>query len=159
MNHKKGYTLIELIIVIFVLAILAFIFGALITKATDAWIFVKIRESSLGSARLSMNRILSELRRVQNPGLVDVMTPSECGFTDIDSNAVNFKQSGTDLLRNSDVLASNLDAQNGLVFTYLDENSNVATTNATLRIIAVKLTFNKNSQLITFESAANVRNL
>jgi len=159
MNYKKGHTLIELIIIILVLAILSFVFGNFIFKATDAWIFVKTRDSAMGSARYSMNRVLLEIRRIQSPTQLSVLTSTECKFKDIDSNDVDFKQIGADLYRNTDMLASGLLSPGGLRFSYFTDSGTSTTINLNVRVINVKLSFNKFSQVITLESSVRIRNI
>ncbi|OGC09962.1 hypothetical protein A3J90_02795 [candidate division WOR-1 bacterium RIFOXYC2_FULL_37_10] len=163
MKAYKGYTLIELVIVIIVMAVLSMTFATFIIKAVDSWIFVKTRDSAFGSARYSMNRMLVDMRRMTSPYGITVMTSTECSFEAFDSTGgvvyIDFKQSGANLYRNNDILAENLLNPGGLSFLYLNENG-VSTSEAVgVRSVRVKVSIEKNNQLITLESAARLRNL
>ncbi|MBI5701649.1 prepilin-type N-terminal cleavage/methylation domain-containing protein [Candidatus Saganbacteria bacterium] len=156
--RQAGYTLIELIIVITIVSVFSFSFAVFIAKATDAWLFVKSRESAFGSARYSLNRTLTELRRAGGASQILVASPSECQFVDISGNTIDFKQAGSSLYRNNDVLASDLVSPSGLVFTYLNSTAVSTTDVLSIRAIRVKISIVKNAQTVILESSARIRN-
>lgn len=160
MNFKnKGYTLIELVIIIAVLAVLSFVFGAFITESMDAWVFVKARENAMGTARYAMQRMVTEFRRIQKPNMIITSDDSEVSFVDIEAGTVTFSQEATNLRRNADILVTGLDAGDGLLFTYLDADGNPTSVNQNIRSIRALLRVNKFGQTFILESAARLRNL
>lgn len=157
--NSRGYTFVELVIVISLLALLSFIFGAFITESMDAWVFIKARENALGTSRYAMERMVTEFRRIQKPNMIITSTTSEVTFVDIGAGTVTFSQEATNLWRNSDILATGLVSGDGLRFTYLDANGNSTLVKQNIRSIRVWLKVNKFGQIMILESAARLRNL
>ena len=157
--EKKGFTLIETVVVFTLLAIIAFGIGSFIINAMRAWVFMSGRESAVSRARTAMNRMVAELRRIRRPQNILVSTTWECQFLDLAIDNIDFKQSGTSLLRNSDILATGLLSPEGLRFTYLDATGEVISTKLDMRSIRVWLSLASGTQLVTLESSARIRNL
>jgi len=158
-SSKKGFTLIETIVTTTLLAIIAFGIGSFIVTSLQAWVFMSGRESAVGRTRSSINRITAELRRINRPQNILISTDSECQFIDLDINTIDFKQSGTNLLRNNDILATGLASPEGLRFTYLDATGEATSTDLDVRSIRVWLSLTSGTQATTLESSARIRNL
>ena len=158
-RDKRGFPLVETILVITILAILAFGLGNFIVTSIDAWLFVAGRDSATGAARAAMDRMVAELIRIKKPQNILTSTASVCAFLDIETNVVTFEQSSSNLLRNGAVLAANLLTPTGLTFTYLDATGEATAVKQDMRSIRVWLAILAGSQLTTIESAARIRNL
>lgn len=155
----KGYTLVEMVIVMLALAVFGLAFGAFITKGADSWLFVRSRENALGSGRLAMNRMTAEFRRIRTPSNIISMEAAACRFTDIDSVEVTFRQSGDNLYHNNDILAGGLLNPGGLAFSYLDRTGLPTEIRADVRTIRIRLNLLKYAQVVTIEGSARIRNL
>ncbi len=116
---RKGFTMVEMIMVIVILGIVGGIGVTLILSASDALSFLTVRSDMDQSADVAMSRILGEIRRIRDNESINNATVSEFRFFDSDDTDIAYSLSSTDLMRNSDILASNL---SGLTFTYYDEN-------------------------------------
>lgn len=158
-KQKRGVTLIESIMVIGLLTIIAFGIGSFIVTSMRAWLMVSGREAVLTKARVAMDRMVAELRRIRKPQNILVYTTSEVQFLDLSLNDIDFKQNGTNLLRNSDILATGLATPEGLRFTYLDATGEVTSVKQNIRSIRVWLYLSSQDQSITLESSARIRNL
>lgn len=156
--NKRGFTLIELVMVMSLAAILSFTFGGFIITSMQAWLLVTGRDAAVSSSRTALNRMTAEIRRIKKAENIIIFSTSECQFLDLDSQNIDFRQSGGDLLRNSDVLAAGLTLPLGLRFTYLDATGEVAAVKQNIRSIRVWLSLNAGGQGATLESAARIRN-
>jgi len=159
MRLNRGLTLVELVMVILLLAVLAFGFGSFIIVAMQNWVLVSARESLVNSARGAMNRMVAELRRIRKPENIQTYTTSEVQFIDLDVEVINFRQEGTNLMRNNDILATSLATPEGLRFTYLGQTGEVTSVKQDIRSIRVWLCLSSRGQLTTLESSARIRNL
>jgi prepilin-type N-terminal cleavage/methylation domain-containing protein len=122
----KGYTLIELVIVLVLLSILAGIGVPMMFKTVDAWVFSSnFQDYAVMSSVMAMNRMSREIRRLLNDANITTATSSQITFKDVGSNTITFNRSGNTLMRNSDGLANNATA---LTFTYYDDLGNTIAT-------------------------------
>ena len=127
----KGYTLIEFVIVLVLLAILAGIGVPMMFKTVDAWVFTsKFQDYAVMSSIMAMNRMSREIRRLMNDAAITTATSSRINFTDVSGYSLGFNLNGTTLQRcldatctNHDDLADNVKASS-LIFTYYDDLGN-----------------------------------
>ena len=158
-KNLKGFTLLEVLIVLFVVGIVAGVITPLISTALDSWIFQKAEIDLLFSSRLSMNRMVREIRQIKNAAYITTFTATKLEFQDINDNVINFQQVGNSLLRNSNELTDKLKPTGGLNFTYLDNNGDVATVKEDISMVRVKLILESGDNNITIQSLSRLRNL
>jgi prepilin-type N-terminal cleavage/methylation domain-containing protein len=158
---KRGFTLIEAVIVIVMVGLIALLVGNFIITSLQAWLLVSTRSSAFSSARVAMNRMVAEMKNINRPQSIYLMQTSECRFLNISMEEIDFKQSGTNLLRNEDILVTNLASPEGLRFTYLNENGQPVASDDILDIKSIRiwLSLTLANQRVTLESAARIRNL
>lgn len=122
-NGMKGYTLIELVVVMVIIGIIAGVGMPAILETVDAWSFAsRFQDAGVGSCMAAAGRMSREMRRLQNDSAVTTATSSQFSFTDTDSAAITYNLSGNTLMRNSDGLADGVSA---LTFTYYDDAGNI----------------------------------
>ncbi|MFA5113057.1 MAG: prepilin-type N-terminal cleavage/methylation domain-containing protein [Candidatus Margulisiibacteriota bacterium] len=158
-NDKKGFTLVEAIIVFTLVAILSFGMANFIVTLMRGWVLISSRDAAAGKARAAMNRMLTEIRRTKKPQNITTYTTAELQFLDLSSQTIDYKQTGTNLMRNSDILATNLVTPEGLRFTYLGSTGEVTAVKNNIRTIRIWLSLYGGTERITLESAARIRNL
>jgi len=170
MSYTKGFTLIELVIVIVVLSLLSFLFGAFITNTMDAYVFVKVREKGLSDARLALTRMTRELKAIKKPQHIITMTTTECKFVKVTEGVVKINQVGTDIYMQfpddptttegeTYVLLSDLVSPEGLSFFYYDISGNPASVGQDVRKIKVRVHMLRANETLILESSAKIRNL
>ncbi|MFH1645672.1 MAG: type II secretion system protein [Candidatus Omnitrophota bacterium] len=157
--NEKGFSLIELLMVIVVVGIIGAMVVPFIATTLDSWSFLITERDALFTARLALNRIIREIRQIKNIDSIETFTSSEFKFNDIDDNSINFKQVGVSLNRNSDELCNKLESEEGLFITYLDGNGNITSIKDDIRMVRVKLTVVSENSSITIQSAAAFRNI
>jgi prepilin-type N-terminal cleavage/methylation domain-containing protein len=155
---KQGFTLIEAVMVMALLAVLSFGIGNFIVSTMNLWVYVAGRQDTVKAAQNAMNRMVAEIKDIKT---LSTKASAEINFTDIDSNQIDFKQTGTTLYRvsgsNNDILATGLGSPEGLRFTYLDTNEAVTAVAANVRSVRITLTMTAGSQRATLESGARIR--
>lgn len=154
---RKGFTIIETIIVLVLVGILSLVFAVYIREGFGAWQFLSGQKRITLSSRAALNRVVKELKRAKQNTNIVTHTSQEVSFLDVENNTVTFSQSGSNLLRDSDVLLKNLQDPGGLNFTYLDKDGNQTAITSDMRVIRCRLTVVKGENKFVLESAARIR--
>lgn len=153
--RKRGFTLIELVIVIVILGIIAVVGVALMLQVGDAWVLQSHRKEMSESARIAMDRMIRETREAAS---ISTAAGGTLTFNNIGGNTITFDTSGTTLRRTVDgttnELADNVDS---LSFTYYYDNGGSALTDITR--IEIDLTFSSGNTEFNFKSQVSPRRL
>jgi len=155
---KKGFTLVESILVILIVGIMSVLFSFYILVGINSWEFSIGQKNLSRGAWMALNRMVREIRRIK--GNTDILTweTSALGFIDIDDEDIFFRQSGTNLLRNSAVLMEDLMDPGGLVLTYLNESGGTVAAKSEIEVIRVKIRGITSSNIYTIEASSRLRN-
>ena len=156
---RKGFTLIELILVIVTVGIIAAALTPFISSAVDSWFFTSTEREIVFSARLAMNRMVREIRQIKNTASITTFTSTAFSFQDINDTNINFQQTGSSLERNSYELTDKLQDPGGLEFTYLDSDGADPDTQDDIRMVRIKLILLLGDNSITIQSLARFRNV
>jgi len=163
---KSGFTLIELIIVITIIGIAAGVVGFILFGTVDAWMFKFNRCDLLSDGRLAMNRMVREIREINDDDSVTTASSSQFRFTNAGSVDITYALSSTDLNRTADG-TTNLLAEDvsSLAFTYYDSHASGASsitptvgTDTNIRRIRINLTLTKNGEDFYLQSDSVPRN-
>ena len=148
--------------VISIVAILAAIGVPLLLSATNAMSFLTVRSDLDQSADVAMARMSREIRKLKDDESISVANASQFSFNDVDDNPISYSLSGTDLMRNTDILASRVDS---LSFTYYDYYDVISTppvvgSNLTdIRRIEVSFTFEEGAYKLYYKTQITPKNL
>ncbi len=165
---EAGFSLAELIIVIVVVSIAAYVFTGMFLQAVKSYEFVDAEKQMLQEARYAEERLSRELKRVRGNTFVTQATARTFTYFDRDSAAVSVSWTGVKgdpLLYTKNgtpqTLASGVDT---LVFTYFKSDGTAATPlvapSATdIWRVRVDLRLAKNSQTVTAQTAVFLRSL
>ena len=167
---KKGFTLVEFIIVIVITGIIAGILSILIGEVTKTYTFIRVRGTALSDNRLAMNRMVREIRQVASITSIYSATPERFQFGNVNGEDITFEKVAGSLKRNSDELADSVES---LQFEYRDIN-NVLLTNVTIVVnnpatpeaeetniwrITINLTIKRANETVKFQDQVHPRNL
>ncbi|MBI5399880.1 hypothetical protein HZB07_04640 [Candidatus Saganbacteria bacterium] len=155
--HRKAFTLIEEVMIIVIIGVLAMVFAVYIREGTAAWQFLSTQKNLALSSRAALNRINRELKRVNQNFNITIYSSSEISFIDIDNNVVDFRQSGSQLLRGSQVLLNNLQSPNGLTFQYFNSSGDITADPSQMRVVRCRLAVVDRGNKFALESAAGIR--
>lgn len=118
---SRGVTLIEVILVVIILGVVGAVFGGTFVSSMKTTVMVDTRKEALQSARMALARMSREIRLIRSATAADIptFTATNLQFIDNYASPIQFQLVGTNLNRNTDVLASNVTT---LTFTYLKKN-------------------------------------
>lgn len=161
MNKKcsRGFSLVELVLVIGLIGILSLSVGLGVVKGFRAYELLWSRRVTLSEARMAMDRMVREIGLIENKGdLLDFTTSTRFNFISQGVNNITYDISDTNLRRNSDVIASGVST---LAFQYLDKNHLPTTNSNAMSRVQVEFTIDdsKGHGSITLRSFVLIRAL
>lgn len=119
---RRSFTLIEVILAIVVVGVIASGFAIFSQKvAVDSAQMVSIRGDLNNEARRALTMMSREIRMVKDAYGVENAESQRLEFNDVNSTSIEYSLSGTDLMRNSDVLCSYVVS---FQFTYINRQGN-----------------------------------
>ncbi|MFA5839421.1 MAG: type II secretion system protein [Candidatus Margulisiibacteriota bacterium] len=157
---RSGFTLVELVISILIAGIISLAFSAIIQGGMRNWFFIRDQKNYLAESRSVLKRMVTEIRRVKSASSADILvfTSNHLQFNDVDSTSIDYQQSGTILLRNSQTLLQNLSPTGGVSFEYLNSSGAVTSSAESIRTIKITLQVQDPDNLVKLQSAASIRN-
>lgn len=140
---KKGFTLIEMVMVITLLGIIGGIIAPPLYQATRGWFEVTAREGITESGRIAIERMMREIRNTRrtsanNPCISSAAATSFVfsNYSSDCSNPVTFDISGSNIRRSGINLADNVQT---LAFTYYDTNNATTLTAVNVRRVGIEI--------------------
>ena len=169
LRPKAAFTLVETLIVIFILTIIASVLIPVVRKGIDAWILSMSITDLIAEGRLAMRRMTKELKMADNiteitsmPAIQSVKftLPGYVGEIEYywsNSNNVLYRRRLISGSSQTNVLARDISA---LTFTYLKRDSQTQTTTlGEVWEIRIDFTVTKEGRSMRFGSTISPRNL
>jgi prepilin-type N-terminal cleavage/methylation domain-containing protein len=172
---KKGYTLIELIVVIIIIGIVAAMTVPIMLKVVDAWSFSSsFQTNSVMSSIVAMHRMSDEIRRIKDNLSVIAASPgtSTLSFTLSHNNVdtiITYRLNGSTIERgvgSPAVYDGLLDNVQSLSFQYYDDinaaplaSVNVNPLKTNIRLVEVNITVLAGSNNLSFKFKIKPRNI
>ena len=154
-KNRKGFTLVEIVVGI-VIGVLIAMVAYVMLEPVRGFVFTETRRAGMSTGELAMLRMVKDIARTQDPSQITTYTSTQITFTDYDSNVITFALSGSDLLRNGEVLARNVQS---LSFEYLDKDGFTTVVPADMRVVKVEFSMTAGGQVINLSSAERIRNV
>jgi prepilin-type N-terminal cleavage/methylation domain-containing protein len=152
---KSGFSLIELIVVILILSIVAAMGSRLIQAGFSDYFTNENVTNANTQARLAFERMTRDIHAIRSSADISTATTSQLTFTDINGNSVSYQLTGTQLMRNNQVLA---DGINSLAFAYLDRNAATTATLSNIRYVTVTLNITSGNVNYILRTTVNTMN-
>jgi len=152
--------MVELALVMALISILAGFFAVVINAGIKSYIFQDKQDAMMTDTYSALKRMTREIRATRNnqPSSITVFSSLEYSFVDINGNAIDYKQAGTNLMRNTDVVLTDITTPSGLAFSYLNETGVATSIVTTIRLVNVVLSVNKGVNKVKLQSAGRIRN-
>ena len=145
-SDSKGFTLIELVMVITLLGIIGGIIALPLYQGTKGWFEATTREGITESGRIGIERMMREIRNtartVANAPCITTATATSFVFGDDPANcaSINFSRAGAvapyTVQRNGVDLANDV---NSLTIIYYDGNNAVTAVVANIRRLSIEI--------------------
>lgn len=136
MMKSKAFSLLELLLVITMLLILGMVLGPIFGNITLSSSRILSRREALAESRISMDRMVNEIRLIPGTNVLANIGVNNLQFQYPTGTSITYSLSGASLLRNSDILAGNV---NALTFSYYDELGNTTAAATNVRSIGIQL--------------------
>jgi prepilin-type N-terminal cleavage/methylation domain-containing protein len=137
LKRRAGFTLIEMVMVIFLMSLFSTVLGYLMTQMVESSQLGFDLESLDWNVRESLERITRDMRQI-NPNTVTTMTSSNLIFTDQTGATQNYQYTAPSVFHNGTSLVSNIGS---FAFSYFDGTGTSTTTAANVRYILVAVMF------------------
>jgi len=156
-QKARGFSLIELILVIIILSIIAAVGSQMLSSGFNAYFTGRDIIDAEWQGRYAMQRISRELRDVRSATSGDLtITPAnQITFTDNSANTITYALSGNTLTRNTLPLA---DGVTSLSFYYIQaDGSTTATSAADVMYISVDIAVHLNNSSYSLRNTLHPR--
>jgi prepilin-type N-terminal cleavage/methylation domain-containing protein len=142
-RRKRGFTLVEMLLAMIIISVLVAAMSQLLIVGLDSYRLVVDRREALQKARLAMNMMVAELTTIADPATkISSISPTAISFANASDVAVTYQISGSNLLRNSKVLAPSIAGGSGFQYYKADGN----TANLASDVHRMKITLVVNSE-------------
>lgn len=158
MQRSKGFTLIELILVIVILGIIAVAGSLLLQQGLNNYFTNQAITDASWQGQIALQTMARRLREIRSPTDITTASATQLSFTDINNNAVSYQLIGSNLLLNGSVLISGVNNASSS-FAYLDSNTTTTAVLANIRYITINLAIAKNNVNYTLRTTIYARNL
>jgi|GEM_PF-1730044 prepilin-type N-terminal cleavage/methylation domain-containing protein len=120
-----GFTLVELITVMALVAVFSLVLGRLLLSGVDAFQFATSRKEALREARIALNAVSRELRQIRNTSSILQAGQRSVTFVTIDNEEVTLTLVGELLLRNDVPVARHVSS---FRLEYFDQDGHLLST-------------------------------
>ncbi len=153
-RKTTGFTLIELVMVMAIITVISIAVGKIMFQGFKSFNTAQSGSEVDWQGYIAISRMVNDIHDMGDPALITSMTSTALAFTNMSSASISYQLSGTNLLRNSIVLARGVTA---LAFTYLDRNGSVTATAANVRYVTMSVTMTDDNITSSFSTMAGVR--
>ena len=154
--RTPGYTLVEMVAVITILSIIGMVSSYVIFESMKVYARTVPAMDATYQASLAVERMKSEIRDMKDTASITTFTSTALTFRDSADQTIAYSLSGSNLLRNGDLLARGVTA---FGFSYWKRDGTTASAAVDLHLLELDLTVQTGSQPYRVRTAVFPRNL
>lgn len=160
--RNSGYTLTEMVIVIALMGLFVSAVTATFTPVLETWALNAPRNEITDATEFALSRMSYEVTQLKDSTNVLVAQGDRLQFNDASDNTIDYTLSGTNLMRNADILSRDVQSLN---FTYYGIDGSVlpspavSPTATDIWRIQIEITGQRNGQSVSMTSQVRPRNL
>lgn len=132
--NLKAFTLLEILLVSAMIIIFGMVVGPILGNAVQSTTITSSRRQVLAETRAGMDRMVKEISLIPTTNVLGNIGASSFQFQYPLGTSITYSLSGTNLLRNSDILIGHVTS---LTFTYYGESGSTTETAANVRSIGI----------------------
>jgi prepilin-type N-terminal cleavage/methylation domain-containing protein len=156
MRLKKslGFTLIELVMVLTIMSVISVVVGKSLFEAFQTFITAQNALEVDWNGFIALQRINNDVHTIRSAASIATISAANFVFTDISGTSVQYQLTGSNLMRNSQILADGIQS---LSFTYSDKNGSVTATPSLVRYVTITVTPIEGNLTLPFTTVAATR--
>jgi len=170
LKNKKGFTLLELVMVLTIIGIIAGLVGPFMIVTVDALGLMTTQSNLYEGAATGLERMSRDIRRLRNDESITNATNTAFQFFDIDDNEITYSVSSSVLLRTisppSLPVTGLVGEVQSVTFSYYDDDGNALLaptfgigTATNIRRIEIDLVMQDGSNSLSIQNVVRPRNL
>ena len=158
LNNQKGFTLIEMVIVIVLISIIAGVAAMIILEGAKSYQKEVSYSDIHNQGRLAIERMAREIRMIRSATAADIstMTASNIVFNDVNGTNIQFSFAGNTISRSGNTLANNVQS---MAFSYYQQDgTTVAGSAAEVWYVQISLTMVNAGETLPLRLRVHPRN-
>lgn len=153
-QKSKGFTLIELVMVLVIVSVISVVLGKALYQAFQTFITAQNAQEVDWNGLIALQRINNDIHTIRSSASITTIGSNNFVFTDVNGNSVQYQLSGTNLMRNTQVLAAGIQS---LSFTYSNASGSATTTPSAVRYVTTTITVAHQNMSLPFVTVTGVR--
>jgi prepilin-type N-terminal cleavage/methylation domain-containing protein len=159
MDKQQGFTLIELVMVIVILAIITGMSSLLLSQGFNAFFTSEDVLDAQWQGQIAIQRMARDIQLIRSPADISTATSSQLSYTDINNNSISYTLSGSNLTLTKNSSAQVLaEGVNSLTFTYYNNSGSAPASNSAIRYINISIVVTQNNANYSLTTTIYPRN-